>query len=63
MTDVYSMKSQKQFINTLENNIRKRGAMNKLISNIAQVEISNCAKDILHALFINDWQSEPHRKH
>ena len=31
-TDVYPMKTEKQFFNTLEDNIRKRGAMDKLIS-------------------------------
>ena len=42
MTDVYGIKSNEQFVNTLEDSIRKRGAMNKLISDRAQVEISNC---------------------
>ena len=32
VTDVYGVKTDKQFINTLEDNIRKRGAMDKLIS-------------------------------
>ena len=31
VTDVYPIKSQKQFVNTLEDNIRFRGAMTKLI--------------------------------
>ena len=54
------MKSDKQFANTLEDNIRTRGAMDKLISDRAQVEISKRVLDILRALFIDDWQSEPH---
>ena len=29
--DVYGIKTDKQFVNTLEDNIRKRGAMDKLI--------------------------------
>ena len=41
VTDVYPLKSQKQFGNTLEDNIRFRGAMTKLISDYATVEISN----------------------
>ena len=41
VTDVYPLKSQKQFVNTLEDNIRFRGAMTKLISDYAKVEISN----------------------
>ena len=39
--DVYPIKSQKQFVNTLEDNIRFRGVMTKLISDYAKVEISN----------------------
>ena len=31
VTDVYGMKIDKKFVNTLEDNIRKRGAMDKLI--------------------------------
>ena len=38
VTDVYPLKSQKQFVNTLEDNIRFRGAMTKLISDYAKVE-------------------------
>jgi hypothetical protein len=63
VTDVEGMKSDKQFVNTLEDNIRRRGAPTKLISDRAQVEISNKVKDILHALCISDWQSEPHQQH
>ena len=36
VTDVYRMKTDKQFVNTLEENIRKRGAICKLISDSAQ---------------------------
>ena len=61
--DVYGMKTEKQFVNTLEDNIRRRGAMSKLISDRAQSEISNKAKDLLRALFIDEWQSEPHHQH
>ena len=32
ISDAYGMKSDKQFINSLQDNIRKRGAMDKLIS-------------------------------
>ena len=57
------MKFDKQFINTLEDNIRKRGAMDKLISDSAQSELSKRVKDMLGALFIDDWQSEAHHQH
>ena len=61
--DVYPMKTSKQFVRTLEDNIRDRGAMNQLISDSAQVEISNKVQDILRSLFIKSWQSEPHYQH
>jgi hypothetical protein len=60
--DVYPLKSDKEFINTLEDVIHKRAAMAKLISDSAQVEISNHMKDLLRALIIYDWQSEPHQQ-
>ena len=62
VTDVYGMKLEKQFINTLEDIIRERGAPNRLISDSAQVEVSQRARDILRILQIGDWQSEPHRQ-
>ena len=37
--------------------------MDKLISDRAQVEISNRVHDILHANCIDDWQSEPYHQH
>jgi hypothetical protein len=57
--DVEGMKTDKQFINTLEDNIRHCGAPTKLIPDSAKVEISQKVKDILCALCISDWQSEP----
>jgi hypothetical protein len=45
--DIMGMHNEAQFINTLEDVIHKRGAMDKLISNSAQVEISNQVKDVL----------------
>jgi RNase P subunit RPR2 len=48
------MKSDKQFVNTLEDNIRRHGAPTKLISDRAQVAISAKVKDILCALCISD---------
>ena len=60
--DVYPLKTDKQFVNVLLDNIRRRGAMTKLISDRAQVEISNKVQDILRNLMIADWQSEPHQQ-
>ena len=53
VTDVYGVKTEKQFVNTLEDNIRKRGAMDKLISDRAQVEISNRVLSILRGYMID----------
>ena len=62
VSDIYPMRSGKQFINTLEDNIRRRGAMDKLISDSAKNEISHKVQDILRAYNISDWQSEPHHQ-
>ena len=61
--DVYGMKTDGQFVNTLQDNICQRGAPTRLISDRAQAEISNKVKDILRALIIGAWQSEPHQQH
>ena len=62
VTDVYPLKSQKQFVNTLEDNIRFRAAMTKLISDYAIVEISNKVKDILRMYHSSRWNSEPYHQ-
>ena len=56
--DAYGIKSTKQFINTLSDNIRKWGAMDTLISDGGKYEISKGVTDLLHSLFIQDYQSE-----
>ena len=61
--DAYPMKSSKQFVNTLEDNIRERGAMNRLISDSARDEMSSKVKDILRTLIIGSWQSEAYHQH
>ena len=58
VADAYPMKSGKQFVNTLEDNIRRRGAMDKLLSDSAKTEISNKFMDILRAYHISNWHSE-----
>ena len=62
VTDVYPLKSPKQFVSTLEDNIRFRGAMTKLISDYAKVEISNKVKDILRMYHSSCWNSEPYHQ-
>ena len=51
-----------EFANVLNDEIRERGAMDMLISDRAQAEISNRVKDILRVFVIKDWQSEPHQQ-
>ena len=57
------MKTDTEFVNTLEDVIRKRGAMDKLISDSAWSETSKRVLDLLRAYCIDDWQSEPHHQH
>jgi hypothetical protein len=57
------MKTDKEFVNALEDHIRYRGAMDKLISDRAQVEISKKVTDITRAYNIDQWQSEPNHQH
>ena len=58
--DVYPMQTYKQFVHVLQDNIRRRGAMTKLISDRAQVEISKKVQDIFQNYIIQDWQSKPY---
>ena len=61
--DVCSMKTESQFVNTLQDIICSCGAPTKLISDSAQTEIGNETKDILCHLCIEDWQSEACHQH
>jgi len=63
VTDVYGMKKKSEFIHTLEDQIRKRGAMDKLVSDKGQELISDRVKQLLRAYCIDDWQSEPYHQH
>ena len=60
--DAYGIKSTKQFINTLSDNIRKWGAMDTLISDGGNYDISKGVTDLLHSLFIQDYQSESYHQ-
>ena len=60
--DAYGIKSTIQFINTLSDNIRKCGAMDTLTSDGGKYEISKGVTDLLHSLFIQDYQSEPYHQ-
>jgi hypothetical protein len=59
---VYGFKTDKEFVNTLEDYIRERGAMDKLISDSAKAETSSRVKDILCSLCIASWYSEPNHQ-
>ena len=63
VTDVYPMKLESHFSITLLENIRKRGAMDKLVSDRAKVEISSKVQEILRHYHIDDSQSEPYHEH
>jgi len=63
VTNVYAIKTDRQFINTLEDQNWTQGAPTKLISDCTQVEIGNQVKEILWAYCIDDWQSKPHYQH
>jgi hypothetical protein len=63
VTDGYGIKTDKQYVNTLEDTVIQRGAPHKLISDSAQVIIGKKVQDILRALCISHWQSEPHQQH
>ena len=39
VSDIYPMRSGKQFVNTLEDNISRHGAMDKLISDSAKIDL------------------------
>ena len=58
MSDVYPLKSGKQFVNTLEDIIRRRGAMDNLLSDSVKTEISKKVMDILREYHISNWHSE-----
>lgn len=61
--DVFGMKRDSQFVNTLEDVIRDRGAPTRLLSDHAMTIRSNRVLDVLRSLCIGQWTSEPHRQH
>ena len=62
VADVYPMKSGKLFVNTLEDNIRTRGSMDKLLNDSAKPEISKKVIDVLRAYHISNWDSESYHQ-
>ena len=62
VTDIYGIKSDNQFIRTLQDNIRERGAPARLLSDRGQVIVSKAVQNVLRTLCIESWQSEPHQQ-
>ena len=51
------------YVDCLLDIIRRYGAMDLIVSDCAQAEVSNRVKDILWVYGVKDWQSEPHHQH
>ena len=62
VADAYPMKSGKQFLNTIQDNTRRRRATDKLLSDSAKTETSNKVMDILRAYHISNLHSEPYHQ-
>ncbi|KAL7571369.1 hypothetical protein ACA910_007681 [Epithemia clementina (nom. ined.)] len=62
VADAYPLKSEKLIVNTLEDNIRQRGAMSQLINDYAKVEMSKKIMDILRVYHSSSWHSEPYHQ-
>ena len=63
LCDAYGIKIQKQFINTLCDSIKTRGAMDTIITDGGKYEISKKIGDLLRSLFIEQYESEPYHQH
>ena len=57
--EVFGMKTDSHFLQSLWDTIRRSGAMDVLVSDPAQVEVSKKVHDVLRFLCIKDTQSEP----
>ena len=64
MCDAYRIKSQKQFSNTLNDNIKSRGALDTIITDGRKHEISKkLLTFLLRSLFTKQYESEPYHQH
>ena len=61
--DVYGIGSTKEFVNTLLDNIRRRGAPDLLISDAAKVEMSERVQEVCRSFCIDDWSAEAKYQH
>jgi hypothetical protein len=62
IADVYGLKTDKELVNTLEDNTEKGVQWTILISDCGKAEMSEWVKEILCALVINAWYSEPYHE-
>jgi hypothetical protein len=62
VSDVFGIENERAFTQTLQDNIRKRGVLQHLLSDKAHVEIGNKVKDLIRTLIISDRQSKPHKQ-
>ena len=62
VADGYPVKSEKQIVDTLEDNIQRWGAMDKLLSDSAKPEIYNKMIDFLRAYHSLNCHSEPYHQ-
>jgi hypothetical protein len=60
--DFFSLKTDKEFVNKLEDNIREQRARDKLVRDFAKSENSSLVQQIFHALCISSWVSKPNHK-
>ena len=60
---VHGMKTDKEFVQVLMDEIRARGAMDQLISDHADSENSTKVVDLLRHMCVDGWQAEPYYKH
>ena len=63
VTNVEDLKSQSGFPSAFQDNVRKRGAPNRLLVDSAKVECSEAVLTYLRLLCIGLWQSEPYHQH
>ena len=61
--DIYPVKSDAEFPNTLLNHFRCCGVPNKLFTDGARAEISLAVQDILRTYCVDHAMSEPHYQH
>ena len=62
-TEIYGMKAENQFSETLRDFIRQWGTSSRLLSDYAKSKNSKAVKGILRQYGIKDMQSKPNHQH